>query len=252
MDEKDRGEVKDIIELTEHPYVDDCGDGGVVPVFLPLTTGGENAIYGAKSGSQKLSAQDLEARVQAARQCPAPGPDDILEARCHCGGVDLRIKRADYASEPEGVKTLMSSSDPHKYLARFCACRSCRLSMGFSISPWTYVAISSVINPHTSQPVLFGTEAEQEHANKGLNLKHYESSDGVWRSFCGGCGASVFYYTNDQSRSDVVDVAVGLLRARSGSLARDWVRWADGEVSHAGECTDQSQVEHLQQYGRIE
>ncbi|KAF2450463.1 hypothetical protein P171DRAFT_516334 [Karstenula rhodostoma CBS 690.94] len=234
IDGKEEGRAegaKEVVQLTGHMYIDDLRDGGVVPVFLPITATGasEPELYCARDGTSKLSQQDLDNAVQTSHQHPTPGPEDRLEARCHCGGVDLRIKRAEYDAEPEGVRNLMSRDDPHRYLARFCACRSCRLSMGFSLCPWTYVALSSVINAKTSQPVLFGADAEKEGANEGLKLQHHQSSDGVWRSFCGGCGASVFYYTSDESRSNVVDVAVGILRAKSGSLAREWVRWAEGE-----------------------
>lgn len=245
--------VKDVVQLTGHTYIDDLRDGGVVPVFLPVTGASASLpeLYAAKHGTRKLNPQDLDSAAQTSGQHPPPGPEQRLEARCHCGGVDLSIKRAEYDDEPEDVSSLMKKEDPHRYLARFCACRSCRLSMGSSLCPWTYVALSSVINARTSRPVVFGADAEKEGANEGLMLQHHHSSDGVWRSFCGGCGASVFYYTSDGSRSNVVDVAVGILQAKSGSLAREWVRWAEGEVSHGDEGTDQSQVRCLEEHGRI-
>jgi hypothetical protein len=254
--EKEDGEAgekekPDIVQLEGHMSIDDLRDGGVLPVVLPATTTGATALYATRYGSQKLSQQDIDTAVQTAQRHPAPGPQDRLEARCHCGGVDLRIKRAEYDSEPDSLKSMMHSNDPHRYLARFCTCRSCRLGMGFSLCPWTYVALSSVTNAHTSLPVVFGADAEKDGANEGLKLRHYQSSDGVWRSFCGGCGASVFYYTADEKRNTIVDVAVGLLRAESGSLGRGWVRWAEGEVSHSEECTDQGLVGCIQEHGRI-
>ncbi|OAG00753.1 uncharacterized protein CC84DRAFT_1179883 [Paraphaeosphaeria sporulosa] len=223
--------VKDVVQLVGHMYIDDLRDGGVISVFLPITgaSASEPELYAAKYRTRKLNPMDLDSIALASGQHPPPGPEEQLEARCHCGGVDLRIKRAEYDDEPERVGSLMTKDDPHRYLARFCACRSCRLSMGFSLCPWTYVALSSVINAKTSQPVVFGADAEKEGANEGLRLQHHHSRDDVWRSFCGGCGASVFYYSSDESRSNVVDIAVGILRAKSGSLAREWVRWADGE-----------------------
>lgn len=241
--------VNDVVRLAGHMYVDDLGDGSVVPLLLNITTDGEQELYGERHGTGKLGPRDLEKVVQTARRCAMPRPEDMLEARCHCGGVDLKIKRAEWDTEPESIRSMMEKEEPHRYLARFCACRSCRLSMGFSLCPWMYVALPSVIDAKTSQPVVFGAEAEKESANAELNLKHHRSREGVWRSFCGGCGASVFYYTDDESRSDVVDVAVGLLRAKSGSMAREWVGWADGEVSHGDEGTDQSQVECVMEYG---
>lgn len=253
IDGKEKDGAKDVVQLAAHMYIDDLRDGGVIPVFLPITgaSASEPELYAEKYATRPLNPMDLDEIALASGQHAPPGADEQLEARCYCGGVDLRIKRADYESEPEDVSSLMEKEDPHRYLARFCACRSCRLSMGFSLCPWTYVALSSVTNAYTSQPVAFGADAEKEGANEGLKLRHHYSSDGVWRSFCGGCGASVFYYTSDESRSSVVDVAVGLLRAKSGSLAREWVRWADGEVSHGEEGADQSQIESLKAHGRI-
>lgn len=223
-------------------------------LFLPLTTTGGRALYCEEYNSEKLSTNDVNVMMlSSAREMEQPGAGEQLTARCHCGGVDLKIKRASYEREPEGVKTLMRADDPGRYLARFCACRSCRLSMGFSLCPWTYVALGSVLDTTTLRPVRFGREALSKDANEGLLLKltHYESSDGVWRTFCSGCGASVFYYTEAEERRNVVDVAVGLLRAQSGSLAREWVRWADGEVSHGDEGTDQSLVGCIKKHGQI-
>ncbi|KAF1971658.1 hypothetical protein BU23DRAFT_178753 [Bimuria novae-zelandiae CBS 107.79] len=243
--------VKDVVQLTGHTYVSDTGDGGVTSLFLPVTTNGEKEIYGAKYGTEKINTWELEELVQESRKKTLPGTHDTLTAKCHCGGVDLQIKRADYGNEPEGVKTFMSKDDPHKYFACFCSCRSCRLSMGFSMCAWMYVALSAVTATKTGKPVLFGVEALASGANEGLNLKHHQSRDDVWRSFCGGCGASVFYWTNQEYRMNVVDIAVGLLRAQSGSMAREWVRWADGEVSHDDEGTDQTQVECVKKHSRI-
>lgn len=118
--------------------------------------------------------------------------------------------------------------------------------MGFSLCPWVYTSLPAVLNTKTHQPIVFGERAEEPNANEGLSLKHYQSSEGTWRSFCTRCGASVFYYTVGEGRDDVVDVAVGLLRAGSGSLAREWVEWAVGEVSYGEEGTDRKMVEAVE------
>ena len=124
--------------------------------------------------------------------------------------------------------------------------------MGFSLCPWVYTSLPAVLNTKTNQSVVFGEHAGEPNANEGLSLKHYQSSEGTWRSFCTGCGASVFYYTVGEGRDDVVDVAVGLLRAGSGSLAREWVEWAVGEVSYGEEGTDREMVEVVEGWDWIE
>ena len=246
--------VTDVVKLTGHTYVSDTIDGGVTSLFLPITENGGEEIYSAEHSGAKLPPRDLDALAQASRSTPAPREGDLLQARCHCGGVDLLVKRADYATEPKGVRTLMKKESPNQYLARYCTCRSCRLSLGHTLCPWTYFAISSVLNPSTDppKPITFGEGALAEGANPGQCLKHHQSREDVVRSHCGKCGASIFYYTSDPSRSDVVDIAVGLLRAESGSLAHGWVRWAEGEVSHDEESVDQRLVECvIERGGRV-
>jgi hypothetical protein len=47
----------------------------------------------------------------------------------------------------------------------------------------------------------------------------------------------VFYWNNQ--RPDEVGVAVGVLRAEEGSMAREWLEWEVGRCSFVGECVDQ-------------
>lgn len=55
------------------------------------------------------------------------------------------------------------------------------------------------------------------------SLKSYKSSEEVLRTFCGTCGATVFYSCTD--RPGIVDVAVGILRAPEGVMAENWALW---------------------------
>lgn len=244
--------VIDVVQLTGHTYISDTFDASIVPFFLPLTANNAQELYSNAYGIEKLCPSDLDRMLQASRSITRPGGGEALSVKCHCGGIDLQIKRADYASEPEHVRTLMNPHHPHEYLARFCTCRSCRLSMGFSLCPWTYTSLSAVTGTKSGAPVIFGRDAEKQGVNEGLNLRHHQSSEGTWRSFCSTCGASVFYYTDKEERKDVVDIAVGLLRAASGSMGRGWLGWADGEVSYGQEGVDQAQVKLVERLGRIE
>jgi hypothetical protein len=85
-------------------------------------------------------------------------------------------------------------------------------------------------------PVIFGHPASRPDANQGLALKHHWSSPDVCRSFCGNCGATVFYWSGQ--RPDEVHLAVGLLRAEEGSMARKWLEWEWGKCSFMEECVD--------------
>lgn len=56
----------------------------------------------------------------------------------------------------------------------------------------------------------------------------YESSEGVRRTFCGTCGATVFY--SHKERPGIVDVATGILRAAEGVMLGNWVVWRTARV----------------------
>jgi hypothetical protein len=67
-------------------------------------------------------------------------------------------------------------------------------------------------------------------------LKSFKSSENVTRYHCGSCGATVFYTAD--TRPEVIDVAVGLLRAPSGARAEEWLDWRtrisfEGDAKHA-------------------
>ncbi|ETN44850.1 uncharacterized protein HMPREF1541_09725 [Cyphellophora europaea CBS 101466] len=237
--------VKDVILITSHAYIDDAIDGGLTPLFLSPTSGYDPSdhLYPEVRGKNAVKASTVLDMAKKALSCPLPGPDDTLSAKCHCGGVSLSIERADYVRNPHNVGSSMMPSHPNKYVAWFCVCRSCRLATGYSLQPMVYVPPAAIRNATNGAPVVFGRAAKEPGANKGLKLKHYLSTEDVQRSFCGGCGATVFYTFLGESDNGVVDVSAGILRADSGSLAREWVEWRDGYMSHEEECVDKSQAE---------
>ncbi|KAJ5788406.1 hypothetical protein N7457_003396 [Penicillium paradoxum] len=61
--------------------------------------------------------------------------------------------------------------------------------------------------------------------------KSYKSSEGVLRTFCGTCGATVFYTCAE--RPGIVDVAVGILRAPEGVMAENRALWRTGRIASA-------------------
>ena len=78
--------------------------------------------------------------------------------------------------------------------------------------------------------------------SQGLN--HFESSPGVRREFCGKCGATVFWHNTE--RPGVVDVSVGLLKAKEGALASSWLEWWTQRVSFAEDAFDKSFIAHFE------
>ena len=61
-------------------------------------------------------------------------------------------------------------------------------------------------------------------------MRRHNSSPGVYREFCGCCGATAFWHCDE--RPLLIDVSVGLLHAK-GVRAEDWLDWAPNRVSFA-------------------
>jgi len=66
---------------------------------------------------------------------------------------------------------------------------------------------------------------------------HYENSTSVPREFCAKCGATVLYRRDNRTR-DILDIGVGLLKAKIGARAKEWLEWNTEEVEFADDATD--------------
>jgi len=248
---------EDIIKVSHHEHVLDTLDGGLVPILLDLNrhsvpTWSAAPQYLPEQNSFDLSHDTvLSLPTSSVRDLMEPKDGSYLPAKCHCGGVTLLIKRADYTSNTE-LPARFIPTDPTKYLTYLCACRSCRLSTGVSLTPWALIPPGNVFNANAPTnasdafaknilPVIFGKFAGSLNANPGLTLSHNWSSPDTCRSFCGQCGATVFYWCSQ--RPDELDLAVGILRADEGSMARRWLEWEWGRCSFADECIDREVCE---------
>lgn len=98
------------------------------------------------------------------------------------------------------------------------------------MTAWTFLPLQ-LLEPAVGTDLIIGTS------------KTFESSKGVRRAFCGTCGATVFYWSED--RADIVDVALGLVRASEGLFAESWVTWRNGRVAYqeSGERFDRDFAE---------
>jgi len=121
-----------------------------------------------------------------------------------------------------------------KYFAGTCACQSCRLASGNDVQAWAFIPKAN-IQKFNGEPLDF---------SMGL-LKQYESSKGVYRNFCGGCGATVFWH--DETRPELIDVAVGLLGAGSGARAEELLEWATERVSFQEDAQNKDLIAKLGQ-----
>jgi hypothetical protein len=246
---------RDTVKISHHEYILDTVDGGLAPLLLNLKGRSIPTWSAAPQPPPQDGVFDLpHATVLAlprksSSSLPQLQDDAHLSAKCHCGGVSLLIKRANYTSpsNPEAPARYIAS-DPTRFLTYLCVCRSCRLSTGVSLVPWALIPPANIFNANAPptvgknlEPVIFGYRASTPGANPGLVLKHHWSSPDVCRSFCRTCGATVFYWSGQ--RPDELDLAVGVLRAEEGSLARRWLEWEWGRCSSIEESIDEETCE---------
>lgn len=241
--------TENVARVTHNIYVPDTVDGGLTPFLLQL---GDRSIPTWATCPPDLASQEsfdlshatvVSMSSKNSESLSSPGPESYLAAKCHCGGVDLLIKRANHTGE---ASNRCSHPDSTKYPAYMCACRSCRLSTGTSLVPWTLVYPENVFNgkvvtgddrvPDNKTHVTFGFATKNSSANPGLSLRQYWSSPDTCRSFCHKCGATVSYWCGQ--RPDELDIAVGILRSEEGSMARRWLGWVWGRCSFSEESTE--------------
>lgn len=267
---------KDTIHISQHSYILDTIDGSLTPFLLNLNNR-TIPTWSAAPGSSEfdLSHSTILSLAQKALQpLPPPSEDSYLSAKCHCGGVSLLIQRANFTSPDPDINNVgprYIPTDPTKYQTYLCACRSCRLSSGVSLTPWTLIPADKIFNANANAstsittgidtpsdqpdnpsilarhkpsvlarnkltPIRFGIPIHDSDPHPNLSLKHHQSSPNVYRSFCERCGATICYWSSE--RPEELDLATGILRPEEGSLGRRWLEWKWGECSFAEECVD--------------
>ncbi|UNI19625.1 hypothetical protein JDV02_005803 [Purpureocillium takamizusanense] len=232
-------------KFASHARADETRDGGLTKwlVELPISKHAEKSVR--HYSSAKLVHKALR-------------PHDTLDASCLCGGVALRITRPNASSlepcsgfadmiipfhtgdpdikNPADVKWWLRESGT-KYMAGLCACQTCRLVSGFELQSWAFVPRTNIeyrarVDGHADD----GWKVLDFEALRATGtLRGYESSPGVMREFCGGCGATVFWH--DRWRPELIDVSAGLLQDDDGEgdgvRAEGWLSWWMDRVSFA-------------------
>ncbi|KAJ5872565.1 uncharacterized protein N7529_004918 [Penicillium soppii] len=232
----------------EHWKTSDTGDGGL-SAYLP---GSESTIAGCRLDASKLP----ESSHWEPTNLQSEAKEQYLHANCLCGGVDFYITKPDASSSqatspwadllvpyysgsganPDDVKWWLRDGDT-KYLAGTCVCNTCRLSSGFPIQTWAFVPRSNIFNADGS-PLKF---------NQGT-LRRHNSSPGVYREFCGCCGATAFWHCDE--RPTLIDVSVGILQEK-GARAEDWLDWAPSRVSFAEMAVQSDLIQLLEEGVKI-
>ncbi|KAI1414553.1 DUF636 domain protein [Hypoxylon sp. FL1857] len=149
-----------------------------------------------------------------------------LRGECMCGGVSFTIPRpSDEVKNDEYMGRYVSPSDSRKWKAFVDLCRDCGRLSSVNGVPWL-LAPRAVLEPEIPSDLRFGT------------MKTYESENGI-RSFCGRCGATVFakgYLRCPTERQEVLNIAMGILRAPEGARAENWVTWRAGNPAWAADA----------------
>ncbi len=218
------------IELRQHSFVTDTKDGGL-SVWLHDAVAGKGKAHKNKQTKHTSKIRSVIPKADYVDSSPK------LPGYCHCGGVQFQIIRPNKLSTelsspwPDLLVPYHSGSsenkedikwwlreDGKKYLAGTCACDSCRLASGYDIQVWAFVPKTNIIQVN-GQPLGFGMGT----------LTQFQSSEGIYREFCGSCGATIFWHCDE--RPDLLDVSVGLLDAESGARAESWLYWWTERVS---------------------
>ena len=184
-----------VLDPDVHWFIGDTLDGG----FADFLTSVEDKIIPRYAGFKgRTDELPLYWKSPEGTQI-TPSSSNKLHCYCKCRGVEFWIDKPD---------------DGRKLHASLCACNSCRLDTGMEWTGWTSVPTVKVtldVEGKVPFSVPFGT------------LKDYRSSHDVLRYHCDTCGATAFYQKYD--KTDIVDVAIGLMDAPEGARAEDWLEW---------------------------
>lgn len=224
-----------IVDYKAHIWIEDTPDGGASQFITHI---GEIELK--RYLQEPVEGEEVQLDWHSEPSDKKANKHGKIYAHCHCEGVEFYISPPNEASktaESPYADLLIpyhtgSSENPKnqpwwlprhdRFLAGTCACMSCRRASGFDITFWSFIPVSNISldaagkQPFTRNPY-WGT------------MKTYRSSENVTRTFCGTCGANVFW--DGDWRPSLIDVAVGLLDADSGARAEELLAWWPGRVS---------------------
>lgn len=194
--------------IKKHIYSKSAKDGGIA-CMLPQVGGRQLEDQNPPEDREDAKLVEGETAFDSNRA-------ERLRAKCHCGGVSFTISRpTEEHANDEFHSKYVSPVDKTKWLATLDICNDCRLVDGTHVIGWTFFPLA-ICDPPIKGDLKIGT------------AKTYSSSPGVLRSFCGTCGATVFFTCEDRTLSEetrVVDLATGILRAAEGPMAEKWLTW---------------------------
>jgi hypothetical protein len=240
-----------VVNVTEHGFVGDTGDGGFARVMRVIGGKEVPCFWEREADGPRLVVEELDRMGLKGER------EEVLRAECHCGMVkfDILPPPGNVVGKKESVTRWLRRQGT-RYYALLCACGYCRLTVGaMSFASNAYVMPENIVIKdeetgemksafdYTSESESTGNLRETTESLQKVfpGLKCYYSAEDTRRSFCGTCGACIFF--ERESRPQCVNVSIGILRARSGVLARDWVEWERDFVWSTEEAHDKHLVE---------
>lgn len=210
---------EDTFQIRSHVFTKSALAGGLYD-WLPTVDG--RPVHVWNPGPEDKTFPPPPSESDRPRQEFDAAGNERLRAECHCGGVSFTIPRPTVpeVTGNEFVSRFVSPVEKDKWTAKLDACTDCRLVDGTHVVAWTYVP-RALLEPRIGPDLQIGT------------MKVFKSSEEVRRGFCGVCGATVFFGCEKRRPSDeseVIDVAIGLLRAPEGVLAERWFTWTTGKI----------------------
>ncbi|KDR80159.1 hypothetical protein GALMADRAFT_1182434 [Galerina marginata CBS 339.88] len=242
-----------VVKVGYHAFLADTLDGGIADHYRVLE-GVELARYSLDEGSATLPhAWKAVSIVKPA----AEGVQERLAAYCHCKMISLYLTRIDEEETKDPKKwwaVAKKADDPtsrQKFMCGHCMCNSCRRANGSLINSWIIIPKVNVLDARTSLPVTFANGSSA----RVPGLKQYESSPGNYRESCGTCGATVFLWTTDATKTHlppaidgeppVIDLSAGLVdQEDSGARAERWCHWYE-DIIHPEDAIDKIGLEAL-------
>ena len=254
-------DTKGVVKYESCMWVEDTKDGGASD-WLGRIDGTDLRMWTQEASASAFVPTDFFSILSQIRR---PSKRSV-RAHCHCNGVEFWIQypnaasktaRSDFpdlmkpyhlgpdASTNSLNKTWWLRNGDTRFLAGTCACLSCRRASGFDITFWAFIPTANIfLDSDLTQPF---PPYDAEHRNKYWGtMKTYQSSPGVTRTFCGKCGATVFWDGGQgKGRDGLVDVAVGLLDAETGARAEELLEWWPDRVSFEEFAVSKGLVEAL-------
>ncbi|KAK1835886.1 hypothetical protein QBC39DRAFT_249285 [Podospora conica] len=236
-----------VVQIVEHGFVGDTVDGGAVGwLRRPHGEVAEPArVWLGRRGESEEVVWPATWPAELPSGVKAGGVEEV-GVECRCGGVDFVFKAGEMQRESRRAREKgeewgdmhWRAMDPETQMGvgTFDACDSCRLAAGVDFFHWTFPFLRFLGFkeeggrgfPGTTEELWKAVEGGEETRFGTLGM--YRSSEGVQRYFCKRCSACVFYATD--RAPDLVDLAIGLLRAPDGARAESIILWNFGEVMY--------------------